>query len=477
MAKVTAVIDIGSNSCRMVVFEKTSRYSFRLLQEVKSKVRISQGAYESDGRLQPEPMQRAVEALSDFLEVASAHKARKILCVATSALRDAPNGKAFVNEAYRQLGLQIKIIGGAKEAYLGGVAAMNLLPKQKRAVTVDIGGGSTELAVIEGTRVLQSHSLDIGTVRLKELFFDAGRSEEGRNYIRQMLDTLALRADTVIAIGGTARAISKSIMKTGDYPLDKLHGFAYDVHAYKDYIEKLLDMGPKKLKKFKIKSDRLDTIGPGSAIFLEVLEHLRAQNVLTSGVGVREGLFLTDLLRRNGHRFPPSFNPSVKNMISKYYGDGEYRAVTRRSARLYALLHERFDPGREYEAILGVAAKLSMVGRYINIYKYNKIGQMMVIEELNYGFSHHEIYTIATLVRYSKNKLPHTPEGAETGLLPAYEVLQYLSFILSLAIKSNDKTKFAYKGDALEVCGDYVVTKELASLQVPKDLDFDYCKD
>ena len=82
MAKVTAVIDIGSNSARMVIYEKTSRFAFHMLNETKSKVRISENAYKNGGNLQEEPMQRAYEALCNFLSIASSYKARKILCVA-----------------------------------------------------------------------------------------------------------------------------------------------------------------------------------------------------------------------------------------------------------------------------------------------------------------------------------------------------------------------------------------------------------
>ena len=115
MAKITAIIDIGSNSARMAIFEKTSHFGFHLLYETKSKVRISESTYENNGFLQPEPMQRAINALQDFLWIAKLHKARKIICVATSALRDAPNKNIFLQEA-RKIGLNIKVISGEEEA-------------------------------------------------------------------------------------------------------------------------------------------------------------------------------------------------------------------------------------------------------------------------------------------------------------------------------------------------------------------------
>ena len=98
MAKITTVIDIGSNSMRMVVLEKSSRYAFHLINETKVRVKISEGSYENNGNLQELPMKRAFDSLKSFLNIAKALKSRKVLCVATSALRDAPNSNVFLNK-------------------------------------------------------------------------------------------------------------------------------------------------------------------------------------------------------------------------------------------------------------------------------------------------------------------------------------------------------------------------------------------
>ncbi len=95
MAKITTIIDIGSNSMRMVVFKKTSHFAFHLINETKSKVKISENSYQNNGLLQEIPMMRAFNAMESFLNIAKNLKSRKILCVATSALRDAPNKSVF----------------------------------------------------------------------------------------------------------------------------------------------------------------------------------------------------------------------------------------------------------------------------------------------------------------------------------------------------------------------------------------------
>ena len=103
MSKVTTIIDIGSNSMRMVVLQKSSRFAFSLINETKSRVKISEGCYENNGNLQDIPMQRAFESLKSFLNISNALKSRKIMCVATSALRDAPNSKVFISKMFGAL--------------------------------------------------------------------------------------------------------------------------------------------------------------------------------------------------------------------------------------------------------------------------------------------------------------------------------------------------------------------------------------
>ena len=273
MARRTAVIDIGSNSARMVVFERTSRYGFFLLNESRSRVRISEGAYARGGELQQAAMDRAVAALRQFLDIAKSFKVRKILCVATSAVRDAPNKKDFLKRVEREIGLRIKIIDGEKEARLGGIAAVNLLPIQE-GVTIDIGGGSTDMALIKGRRILETCSLDIGTVRLKELFFDKKRPlEEALAYIDRALEKLpeTFRSELAIGIGGTIRAIAKAIMERNDHSIEKIHAFRFSLAKEAKFIDKVAHASVMKLSKYGIKKERIDTIRPGALILKRVL--------------------------------------------------------------------------------------------------------------------------------------------------------------------------------------------------------------
>ena len=215
MSKVTTIIDIGSNSMRMVVLQKSSRFSFSLINETKSKVKISEGCYENNGNLQDIPMQRAYESLKSFLNISHSLKSRKIICVATSALRDAPNSNVFISKIRKDLGLNIKVIDGEKEAYYGGVAASNLL-HDDNFVTVDIGGGSTEFCFVKNGKIEKSISLNIGTVRIKELYFNkddmAGAKKVILDDLKKIFELDIKIPSKVVGIGGSIRALSKIIM-------------------------------------------------------------------------------------------------------------------------------------------------------------------------------------------------------------------------------------------------------------------------
>ncbi len=479
MAKRTAIIDIGSNSARMIVIERTSRYGFFLLEEVKSRVRISEGAYEHGGKLQPLAMDRAVAALREFLSIAKHLKARKILCIATSALRDAPNKQEFKNRVKRELGLSIKIIDGKTEALLGGIAAANLLPINN-GITIDIGGGSTELALIKNKEVIDAISLDLGTVRLKELFFDHKRSiKEAIAYIKEALHQVPphFRSSTAIGIGGTIRALSKAIMQEQEYPLDKLHGFTYKVKDEIKFIDRVIEAPVYKLKKLHIKKDRYDTIKEGSLIFREVLKLLEAKEVITSGVGIREGMFLKDLLRNHHYRFPHGFQPSLKSLLDRFCTDEKRsKCLYKITKRLYEVLHPLFDEERKYEKLLLNAAKLTNIGIKIDFYEHHKHSAYIILNDLEYGFTHQEIATIATLIRFHKKKLPSKAHlKSLASLLPETKIVNWLSFILSLAEGINKDLSCPeftaiYKKSVLTIETSqplYLAKEEIKSLEKP----------
>ena len=437
MAKRVTVIDIGSNSVRMVVYERTSRFAFHLLHEEKSKVRISENAYQHDGNLQETPMQRTFDALSNFISISDSFKARKILCVATSALRDAPNKKEFLKRVKDKLKLNIKIIDGQREAYLGAIACANLLPEQKNALSIDIGGGSTEFTLINNKTVSKTISLELGTVRLKELYFDKGLIEEAKEYIDLKLELINdYDAQTLIGIGGTFRALSSAIMELEEYPLDKLHAYEYQIEKLQAFISEVLKADESQLLNLGIKSNRLDVIKPGALILDRVLNKISLKNAITSGVGVREGVYLSDLLRTSKDKLPTNYNTSVRYLLDTHVNDSNFsNQLNFLSKELFDLMHQYLNIDIKYKHELRVAAKIYPAGSNIHFYSQNKHSYYLIQSALEYGYTHSQILLISTLAKYAKKKLPSSRHREKYAvLLPTKETLNSLSYLLSLSI-------------------------------------------
>ncbi len=446
MARRTAIIDIGSNSLTLVVYEKSSRFAFHLIEKSRSRVRIGEGAYENGGYLQEIAMERAFASIGDFLSIADSLRCKKVLCVATSALRDAPNRHLFLKRVARELKLHIKVIDGDREAWLGALAAATLLPPLPRAVTIDIGGGSTELALIEEGKIVQTLSLDIGTVRIKELFFDKKRPiEEVKAFIAKESARIPERfvCETVVGIGGTIRALSSAIMMREAYPLKSLHAFCYDLKTHRDFIRKVAASPVRKLKALGISKSRFDTIREGSTIFDTLLEQLQARRVIVSKAGVREGAYLSDILRNAGYRFPRNFNPSIKNMIDRFAMDPKNNAFLARVAKaLFSALQPAFGFDPRYEQELLMAAKLIEIGKRISIYSNNDLSFDFFLENLNFALTHEQKILIALLVRYAqKREINEKQIAPYRALLPKMKDLRFYGFIVALTSCINASRK------------------------------------
>jgi len=485
MAKVTTIIDIGSNSMRMVVLEKSSRFAFNLINETKSRVKISEGCYENNGNLQEAPMQRAFNSLQSFLNISKALKSRKVICVATSALRDAPNSKIFVNKVRKELGLNIRVIDGLKEAYFGGVAALNLIHGDD-FVTVDIGGGSTEFAFIKNGQIEDCISLDIGTVRLNELFFSKDDFEGAKNFVLEKLQEVKSCGHeiptTVVGIGGSIRALSKIIMKKVEYPLDILHGFSYCTNLNSYVFDEILNAkNNNTLKQIGVKKDRYDTIKEGTFIFKTILEELDTQTVVTSGAGVREGVYLTDILRTTKCKFPQNFNVSVRSLLDRFEICPRQSAYLGNNAKeIFDVLKPVHNLDDKYRTLLVIASKLHSIGAKLNFYKSNDNTFDFILSGLNYDFLHSSRITVAHIIKYSKKSLPKESDlKAYSKLLPCYETMQWLSFMISLNLTINQdmsspKVAYELKNESkLKVFFEksiYIVQSDIKKLQTPKGI-------
>ncbi len=482
MTKRTAIIDIGSNSARLVLFQQTSRFGFHLVCEQKSRVRIGEGAYAHQGELQEVGMERAYRALESFMQTIHEFKASRVIAVATSALRDAPNRQPFLDKVSRDLGLHIEVIHGKEEALLGAIAANNLLPVTE-GITIDIGGGSSDMALIKKGKIIETFSLDLGTVRLKELFFDKGTEIASvKTYIQAILKTLpgSFQASIAIGIGGTARTLAKGIIQKEGYPLNKLHAFCYDFGLQQEYFQEIIGAKRDTLKRLHIKENRHDTVREGTLILSEILTHIGAKQVMTSGVGVREGVYLRHRLRKPPYTLPKNSNPSVRSIRDRFdmlsFPIGNKKEI---GHALYRLFSAKLDHPAKYGTLFQILLTLSDIGKILTIYHKDRHASYIAMQELNYGFTHDEMALISLLL-YSKPKRGYHKALYKQYkmLLPSKDTVKWLAFLYSLTLilhqnSSKANYTFGLKKGVLSIASDktlYLATEAIEELKKPEKL-------
>ena len=482
VSEATAIIDIGSNSARLVIYQKTSQYGFHLICEKKSKVRIGEGAYEKSGYLQPIGIRRAYFALKEFINTIKLYPVTKVISVATSALRDAPNGLEFTEWIRDELGLEIKIIDGQEEARYGAIAALNLLPITD-GITIDIGGGSSDLALIIDSKIVDTYSLNIGTVRLKELFFDKNSSiKDAQDFIKDELKKLPsiFKHKQAIGIGGTARTLSKSIMKNEEYPIDKIHAFSYGIKSQERYFDDISSVNKSMLSYLNLSKARFDTIREGTLIFREILEHIDAKEVITSGVGVREGVFLNDFLKESGLKFPTGVNPSIISMLDRFDTPHASQKCKTSAIKLFKLFVDENYIDNSYLNSLLYATTLSPIGYTFNIYRSYQHAFYVTMHEFNYGITHKEMILVAMLLRFGGKEIYDKDVYRDyKELLPSKKEFKILSFIHSISTtlhenSATDSFEFSIDKKSITIKANeslYMVKEKLKEIERPSKLE------
>jgi exopolyphosphatase / guanosine-5'-triphosphate,3'-diphosphate pyrophosphatase len=292
-----AALDLGSNSFHLLVAQIDGPGHFTKLGSHKEVLRLGTVVREC-GQLTQPAFEAALSSVSRMAAVAQELGAEKTLAVATSALRDARNGRAFVDTCRRQLSVDIELISGDEEArlaYLGARSALSLT--QGRVLVADVGGGSVELACGEGMSCDTVHSLPLGFLRLAHAFPVRDRAGARRLARYVQLECEKARADlgrfdTLLLSGGTARA------------LGKLLGGGIATASATQVVrlcEEVARLSTSELGALGVEPERSTTLATGAAVVAGIIAGLGQWNVRISPRGLREGVMLRELMPRK-HR-------------------------------------------------------------------------------------------------------------------------------------------------------------------------------
>jgi len=283
-----AVIDIGSNTVRLVIYGVPPRAPEVLWNE-KVSPRLGRDL-EKTGAMPAAAMDEALAALARYVLIIREHGIGHVEAVATAAPRDATNGAAFVDRV-RELGLDVRVLSGEEEARASAWGAIGAFPGAGGMVA-DLGGGSLELVAVSGGECGAATSLPLGTLRLPALRA-AGKLERRLTRLldRAHPNILGEKGQPLYMIGGTWRAFASYAMRRMDHPLTDPHGFMLDPPQAADLAHDLMASEPAQLAKLRgISAMRAEKLPDAAALLFALLDHLRPGRLIFSSWGLREGL-------------------------------------------------------------------------------------------------------------------------------------------------------------------------------------------
>lgn len=284
-----AIVDIGSNSVRLVIYESFSRIPAMVHNE-KAVCAIGRNMV-STGRLNEDGIGMALEALARFRMLADAHHVNVREAVATAAARDAENGQEFVRQAEAKWGSPIRVLSGEEEAKLAAEGVLAGIPRAD-GLAADLGGGSLDMVTIRGGKTGAAMTFPFGPLRLMDVA--KGDPDKARKQVDKGLDNArfgSLGGRSIYAVGGVWRSLARVDMEYRNYPLHVLHDYAIPRGRALDLCDLLARQSKKSLDLMKVVSRRRAEALPYGAVVLERLIYATdVKDVVVSAYGVREGL-------------------------------------------------------------------------------------------------------------------------------------------------------------------------------------------
>jgi len=403
-----AVIDVGSNTARLVLFRVSSSCNLRAMFERKESPRLGLGAA-ADGSLSPEAMERGVGSLKRFAQTLKDIGDPALVAVATSATRDAPNGPAFVQRVARETGIDLRVLSEVEEAryaYLGVASACELHDD----LVCDLGGGSLQVVSAHDGRLQNSVSLPLGALRLTQRYLehdppknreiDALR-EAVKGHIDSAVKALGGEHSGAYGVGGTVRSLAKVVINLREYPISRVHGYPLRRRDLSALEELLMEMPSDKRSTIAgIGGDRADVVLAGLVVIEELLAETRQELITVSGTGIREGIAAEAV-----HAPLPASSEALAERSARAASEAfdfsmEHGTQAERLTRmLFELLADRLGWGAEERMALSLAAWMHDSGTAVDLWRHGRHSAYLVRNFPIWGVSQREVL-LASMAAY-----------------------------------------------------------------------------
>jgi exopolyphosphatase/guanosine-5'-triphosphate,3'-diphosphate pyrophosphatase len=417
-----AAIDVGSNTIRLTVAEVQDDDSYRILDEEREMVRLGENL-DRTGRLSDAAVERALTAIGKMKAIADGFKITELRAIATSAVREAANGRTFTREAWRQHKVRIDVISGDEEAQLAfRTASRHFDLRGRPTAVVDIGGGSVEVILSAGTAIDHVYSLPLGAVRVTERLVKSDplkpkhwkqMKEQIDRGIRAVIRQPGHRAEIMIGSGGTFTALAHM----SKYEREGRHGSVQGYVLTPAEIIHLL----RRLRETRLESrreipglspDRADIIVAGASVIARLVRGLETQEIMVNERGIRDGLLLhmiSELPGRSSSQVPEPVNRMewARQFARKARSNERHcEHVAILALQLFDGVKNRFGLPGSSRDLLQAAALLHDVGYLISHSKHHKHAYHLIMHGDLPGFTPQEVELIANIVRYHRRAFP-----------------------------------------------------------------------
>ncbi len=436
MSHVFAAIDIGTNSIRLAVVRVEEDKRLTTLAVHREVVRLGEGEFETN-HMTPTAIARGALVCSKFADVARGFGANEIVAFATSAVREAENREDFIDQVRREAQIEVRVISGVEEArliWLGVSSGIDL--GERRAVLIDIGGGSTEAIVGNSAGYLMLDSMRLGAVRLTERFLEDGgpvspeRYEKIKKHVLGVASVVIRRVrqegfELALGSAGTINALAEIVARrNGEPSVGSQRNYSFRFADLKDTVQMLCPMTLEERRAVPgMDANRAEIIVGGAVIVLTLMEAFGADRMTVSDRGLRDGILLDHLLKEQETR--EQFEAlsvrhrSILQLARSCNYEAEHAQTTSRlSLRLFEELlklkqHEYGDRERE---LLHYAALTHDIGTFLSHSNHQKHAYYLIRNSDLLGFDDLEIDIIANVALYHRKGLPKKRHENLAGL-------------------------------------------------------------
>ncbi|MDE6676297.1 MAG: Ppx/GppA family phosphatase [Clostridia bacterium] len=482
------IIDLGSNSARLVIVKMFGDGHFMVEDELKESVRLGQDM-DRDGFLKPQRVAETIKTLKMFRRLCDANGVERIIAVATAAVRRAKNQRSFLDEIQASCGLKVTVLSEEEEATLVYRGVINSMDMPK-GIILEIGGGSTKIIYYNRRSILNYATLAFGAVTLTDLFKNDGTPKEQTAKIEEFFAEQFKKIEwlsevdpetPLIGVGGSFRNLYKMNRIVRKYPLNVVHNYTFATEDFRSIYEMVRELDVEKRKRIRgLSPARADIMPAALAIIKSFTDYMHIESFTVSGCGLREGIMINQAVPLTVERpISDVLGYSLTSLV-KYYGCNEQHIenVVHLSIQLFKQLRVLHKFPRSYLKVLKIAASLHDCGYRVRYYNNQQHSRYIILNSPVYGATHREIVLAAFVAGCHKKEDVPAADWAKYKDIVSDEdldVVKKLGVLLRIGESLDRSGLGVVKSINCDVLGDSVIMKtEIASdatLEISQALD------